>query len=98
MDKVAKYNASQNQIAQQASAQMLNKASQDKLQQTKIVQQAAANEVLSTKVDKDGSNSSSYSGRGTYNKKYQDQDTDNESAKSIEVTDPRLGIHIDITR
>jgi len=98
MDNVAKFNASQNQVAQAINQATLDKGALDNLEKSKTVQEAAKNESTSTKIKKDGgsgSGSSLYQGKGK--KRRSPDDEKEKSDVQQEISDPRLGLHVDIT-
>ena len=98
MDNVAKFNASQNQVSQAVNQAALDKGALDNLEKSKNVQEAAKNESTSTKIRKDGSSggsSSSYQGNGK--KKRSSGDEKEKTGGQQEISDPRLGLHVDIT-
>ncbi len=96
MDKVAKYNASQNQALQAFNQNFIEKSAQAQLEKSKTVQEAAQNESSSTKIKKDGSGAGGgASGQGS-RKKDGEGESESQSSSGPEFTDPRLGLHIDI--
>ena len=99
MDNVAKFNASQNQVAQAMNQASLEKGAIDNLEKSKTVQEAAKNESTSTKIKKDGGssggNSSLYQGKGK--KRRSSEEENKKSDGQQEISDPRLGLHVDIT-
>lgn len=99
MDNVAKFNASQNQVAQAMNQASLEKGAIDNLEKSKTVQEAAKNESTSTKIKKDGGSSgggaSLYQGKGK--KRRSPEEENKKSDGQQEISDPRLGLHVDIT-
>ena len=96
MDKVAKYNASQNQNAQLANSVSIGKSVQTNLEKAQQVKQTAKNELEAMNVNADGKQSE----QNTSSKK-QKQKKEEEAQpekKQQEIKDPLLGQHIDITR
>ena len=87
MDNVAKFNASQNQVAQAMNQASLEKGAIDNLEKS------------STKIKKDGGssggNSSLYQGKGK--KRRSSEEENKKSDGQQEISDPRLGLHVDIT-
>ncbi|MBR3549124.1 MAG: hypothetical protein IKN90_03500 [Treponema sp.] len=99
MDNVAKFNASQNQVAQAINQSALDKGAIDNLEKSKTGQEAAKNESSSTKIKKDGGSgggSSLYPGSGKKKNHSSDDGEDNRDGQK-EISDPRLGLHVDIT-
>ena len=94
MDNVAKFNASQNQLAQSMASHSLDQASMENLEKSKAVQETAKNDVMSDKIKKDGGSGSQGQSSG---KKKKDRQEEEEDEGLSEFKDPRLGIHIDIT-
>ncbi|MBP5697105.1 MAG: hypothetical protein J6X11_10745 [Treponema sp.] len=98
MDNVAKFNASQNQVAQAINQSALDKGAIDNLEKSKTVQEAAKNESTSTKIKKDGGSgggSGAYQGNGKKRRSSDDGKEKNDGQQ--EISDPRLGLHVDIT-
>ena len=98
MDNVAKFNASQNQVAQAINQSALDKGAIDNLEKSKTVQEAAKNESTSTKIKKDGGSgggSGAYQGNGK--KRRSSEEENKKSDGQQEISDPRLGLHVDIT-
>lgn|SRR5574344_835771 len=97
MDKVAKYNASQDQNAQLANAVGMNKTIQENLEKTQQVQQAANNKVDTMKINPD-EKKSEQENKDKQKKKEKDNVPEEAKKKLTEIKDPLLGQHIDITR
>ncbi len=96
MDKVAKYNASQAQNTQIVSELSQERFSQENLQKAHTVSEAAKNEADSPKIKNDAHGSSQNAPYGNSRRKSQKEEEN--SKKVVQITDPRLGQHIDITR
>lgn len=98
MDNVAKFNASQNQLAQAMNHASVEKGAMDNLEKSKTVQETAKNETVSTKIRNNGGSGGGggYYGSGK-KKRGQGDDAEGENTQE-EIRDPRLGQHIDITR
>ncbi|MCR5764217.1 MAG: hypothetical protein K6G00_12630 [Treponema sp.] len=97
MDNVAKFNASQNHSVQFANQYGRDKTAAENLEKSKIVQNAAQNDVESNKIKNNleqggSSNQNLNSGSGKKKKEEDLLKTDNE-----EFSDPGLGKIIDIT-
>ena len=97
MDKVAKYNASQTQTAQIAHQMGQERLTQVELQKSQSVNEAAKNKADSAKI-KDGDGGQQAYGGSSGKKQRQEEDQSSEEKKTVQITDPRLGQHIDITR
>ena len=99
IDNVAKFNASQNQLAQVANQQGIDKASKDNLVKSQAVKEAPEDRPDTATVKQDGRHGASSDGGNLSEKKERNPDTEeeNESPKQFEISDPRLGQHIDIT-
>ena len=97
MDNVAKFNASQNQLAQAMANSSLDQASLENLEKSKAVQETSKNEVMSDKIKKDGSSGGQSQGYGSRKRKQGNQAEEEETEELREFRDPRLGAHIDIT-
>lgn|SRR5574344_965896 len=99
MDKVAKYNASQDQNAQLANSVNLNKTIQTNLEKTQQVQQTANNQIDAMKVKPDGKQSEQQDEEQKKKDKKKEEEVQKVNPqKTIEIKDPLLGQHIDITR
>jgi hypothetical protein len=94
MDKVAKYNASQDQNAQLANSVSIGKTVQTNLEKAQQVKQAATNELEAMNVNADGKQSE----QNTGSKKKKKEEEVQPEKKQQEIKDPLLGQHIDITR
>jgi len=97
MDNVAKFSASQNQLAQVVNQMGADRVAQDTSQKAKTVQEVAKEDSEAGTINKDARNGSSgeqMQGKGKRNKDGQEEET---PPKQYEFTDPRLGRHIDIT-
>ena len=99
IDNVAKFNASQNQLAQVANQQGINKAMRENLEKSQAVKETPKDNPNATTVKQDGRNGSAY-GDDVPNDRGERKSEDTEEEKSVtqfEFSDPRLGRHIDIT-
>lgn len=97
IDKVAQLNASQTHAAHIANKEGIEKATQESLQKSKMVQETQ-NDATSTKIGQDGGGASASGGGSKKSAKKNGEDNDEgEVKKQWEISDPRLGRHIDIT-
>lgn len=96
MDNVAKFNASQNQLAQAANQQGRDRTAQANLERSKIVQEAAKHEVDSNSIKNDLQEGAGSGPQEQCGHKKKSAPQEESSAPIPEFTDPSLGIHIDI--
>ena len=97
MDNVAKFNASQNQLAQVANQQGREQAAEANLEKSKIVQEAAQDELESNTIKNNLTEGSGGQGSASYAKKKKPkQEEEKPSAPQKEFSDPLLGRYIDI--
>lgn len=98
IDNVAKFNASQNQAAQIANQQGIDKASRVNLEKSQAVKETPNDSANAATVKQDGrqGGSSGY-GEGTERKRRNPEEEEAEVPSQIVISDPRLGQHIDIT-
>lgn len=93
LDNVAKFNASQNQNVQNAAGIMHSVTVAQEAEKAKAVQETAKNESSADEIKDDSENSSSEEKEKSDKK----ENSQEEEHKQIEITDPKLGQHIDIT-
>ncbi|MBP5443086.1 MAG: hypothetical protein J6W60_10140 [Treponema sp.] len=96
MDNVAKFSASQNQLAQVVNQVAADRVAQDTSEKAKTVQEVAKEDSEAGTINKDARNGSSNEQRQAKDRKNKDSQEE-EAPKQYEFTDPRLGRHIDIT-
>ncbi|MBO5607348.1 MAG: hypothetical protein J5930_05570 [Treponema sp.] len=96
MDNVAKFSASQNQAAYAANQSGMEKAAQEILEKSKAVQEAAKDNPQANTVRQDGRQGAGSDPQGSSKRRDSEEETENPSGQ-VEITDPRLGQHIDIT-
>ena len=96
MDNVAKFSASQNQLAQAVNQMGADRVAQDTSEKSKTVQEVAKEDSEAGTINKDARNGSS-DAQMQGKRKNKDSQEDEEPPKQYEFTDPRLGRHIDIT-
>ncbi|MBQ1832359.1 MAG: hypothetical protein II114_01115 [Treponema sp.] len=99
IDNIAKFNASQNQMAQVANQQGINKAARDNLEKSQAVKETPKENGNAATVKQDGRQGASSQGGLLSGKKDGDGDEHEEEnvPVQVEISDPRLGRHIDIT-
>lgn len=99
MDKVGKYNASQDSNLKLAqNIQEISKI-QENTQQAKAIGKIDQNQSETAKLREDGNNSTGYDSNSGQTKQQNQQQDDEQNQKRVNViTDPLLGKHIDITR
>ncbi|MBR6079967.1 MAG: hypothetical protein IKP60_07415 [Treponema sp.] len=98
IDNVAKFNASQNQLAQVANQQVINKATRDNLEKSQSVKETPKDNPNATTVKQDGrQGKSSEDGQMGKKEKNPEAEQEEETVRQIEISDPRLGRRIDIT-
>ena len=95
MDKVAKYNASSSQGAALASSVNMSKKIQEENEQKQQVQKLSNEDVAANKINPNGKNNNQEEEKSKKEKKDQAEE---QEIKSIEIKDPLIGQHIDITR
>ena len=96
MDNVAKFTASQNQLAQVGNQIGADRLAQDASEKAKTVQEVAKEESEAGIINKDAENGSSdEQGQSKGKKNAEEQEED--APKQYEFSDPLLGRHIDIT-
>ncbi|MCH5290411.1 MAG: hypothetical protein J1D88_01470 [Treponema sp.] len=98
MDKVAQFNASQNQTVQAQTQVSQEKAVEQNLQKTQTVQEAARNETKSDSVKSDGRQGAPSGGFQQKNRHDTKSGETEEPRRQWSITDPRLGLHVDISR
>lgn len=96
MANVAQRVASEGQGASLSHSLQTQGIINQNLQQSQSVQKTASNETQAGKIkaDEKGSDSGAQSGR----KKKEERQEVPEKSKAYEITDPALGVHINITR
>ncbi len=100
MDNVAKFNASQNQMAHVSNQQGIDKATRDNLEKSQAVKETAKDGpgTEASTIKKDGGNSSSGDGMMPAGKRQKKSEPEEEEKTvRFEISDPSLGQHIDIT-
>ena len=99
MDKVGKYNASQDSNLKLAQNMQEISKSQENTQQAKSIGKIDQNQSETAKLREDGNNSTGYDSNSGQTKQQNQQQDDEQNQKRVNViTDPLLGKHIDITR
>lgn len=99
MDKVSKFNASVEQNVKMVNASNMNKTIQENLVKSQQVHEAKNEDSNSSKVRPDGKNSQQQmSGEKKSSDEKENKEEQNPVKKTVEISDPRLGQHIDITR
>lgn len=96
MANVAQRVASEGQGAALSQSIQAQTLANQNLQQSQTVQKAAANETQTGKIKADA-NGSNGAEQGEKKKKEDKQEVPEEK-KAYEITDPALGVHINITR
>ena len=96
MDNVAKFSASQNQLAQVVNQVGADRVAQDTSEKAKTVQEVAKEDSEAGTINKDARKGSSNEQRQA-KARNKDSQEEEEPPKQYEFTDPRLGRHIDIT-
>ncbi len=97
MDNVAKFTASQNQLAQVGNQIGADRLAQDASEKAKTVQEVAKEDSEAGTINKDARNGTSGGQGQTKEKKNKSDQEDAEKPKQYEFSDPLLGRHIDIT-
>ena len=99
MDKVGKYNASQDSNLKHAQNMQEISKIQENTQQAKAIGKIDQNQSETAKLREDGNNSTGYDSNSGQTKQQNQQQDDEQNQKRVNViTDPLLGKHIDITR
>lgn len=99
MDKVGKYNASQDSNLKLAQNMQEISKIQENTQQAKAIGKIDQNQSETAKLREDGNNSTGYDSNSGQTKQQNQQQDDEQNQKRVNViTDPLLGKHIDITR
>lgn len=99
MDKVGKYNASQDSNLKHAQNMQEISKIQENTQQAKAIGKIDQNQSETAKLREDGKNSTGYGSNSGQTKQQNQQQDDEQNQKRVNViTDPLLGKHIDITR
>lgn len=97
MDKVSKFNASIEQNIKMVNASNMNKTIQENLDKSKQVHEAKNEDSNSEKVRPDGKNSQQQN-LAQDEKKEKEEQPQETVRKTVEISDPLLGQHIDISR
>lgn len=97
MDKVSKFNASVEQNIKMVNASNMNKTIQENLDKSKQVHEAKNEDSNSEKVRPDGKNSQQQN-LAQDEKKEKEEQPQETVRKTVEISDPLLGQHIDISR
>lgn len=97
MDKVSKFNASVEQNIKMVNASNMNKTIQENLDKSKQVHEAKNEDSNSEKVRPDGKNSQQHN-LAQDEKKEKEEQPQETVRKTVEISDPLLGQHIDISR
>lgn len=97
MDKVSKFNASVEQNIKMVNASNMNKTIQENLDKSKQVHETKNEDADAAKVRPDGKNSQQQN-LSQHEKKENDEQPEEPVRKTVEITDPLLGQHIDISR
>ncbi len=97
MANVAQRVASEGQGAALSQSIQTQSIVNQNLQQSQAVQKAAANEAQAAKIKADGKGSQARE-QGGKKKKPGAQEEEAPQKKEYEITDPSLGVHINITR
>lgn len=100
MDKLGQLNASQMQASQEVSRQRLEKTAQDQTQKYQNVvetQKSAESAKVKTNVDEGGGAGETLMQQQGRKKALNDSDSEVESSSPLEIKDPKLGRHIDVT-
>ena len=99
MDKVGKYNASQDSNLKLAQNMQDISKIQDNTLPAKAIGKIDQNQSETAKLREDGNNSTGYDSNSGQTKQQNQQQDDEQNQKRVNViTDPLLGKHIDITR
>lgn len=99
MDKIGKYNASQDSNLKLAQNMQEISKIQENTQQAKAIGKIDQNQTETAKLREDGNNSTGYDSNSGQTKQQNQQQDDEQNQKRVNViTDPLLGKHIDITR
>lgn len=99
MDKVGKYNASQDSNLKLAQNMQEISKIQENTQQAKAIGKIDQNQSETAKLREDGNNSTGYDSNSGQTKQQNQKPDDEQNQKRVNViTDPLLGKHIDITR
>ena len=99
MDKVGKYNASQDSNLKLAQNMQEISKIQENTQQAKSIGKIDQNHSETAKLREDGNNSTGYDSNPGQTKQQNQKPDDEQNQKRVNViTDPLLGKHIDITR
>lgn len=98
MDKVGKYNASQDSNLKLAQNMQEISKIQENTQQAKAIGKIDQNQSETAKLREDGNNSTGYDSNSGQTKQQNQQDDEQNQKRVNVITDPLLGKHIDITR
>ncbi len=97
MDNVAKFNASQNQLAQVANQTGRDRTAAENLEKSKTVQETAQHDAEADTIKSNVEDGGSSSGFIAGGKKKKKEDSEEEPELEQEISDPALGRFIDIT-
>ena len=96
MDNVAKFTASQNQLAQVGNQIGADRLAQNTAEKAKTVQEVAKEDSEAGVINKDARNGASDE-QGQSKEKKNPEAQEEDAPKQYEFSDPLLGRHIDIT-
>lgn len=98
MDKVSKFNASVEQNVKMVNASNMNKTIQENLDKSKQVHETKNEDSEAVKTNPDGKNSPQQNMSQREKKEAEEKHEEQPVRKTVEIKDPLLGQHIDITR